>query len=87
MKFSQTTPPKKYETDNYKQRVARTFERRFHNYFWKRSISDFVKKRKKFEDWIDFNRNLMIFQTKQANFQNEIFPNYASKKYETNNYK
>ena len=43
----------------------------------------FQQKSKKFEILIDFNRNLILFQTKATNFHNELFPNHASKKYET----
>jgi len=36
---------------------------------------------------IDFNQKMTIFLTKETNFHNELFPNHASKKYETNHYK
>ena len=36
---------------------------------------------------MDLNRNLMTFPIKDTNFNNEFFPNHASKKYETNNHK
>jgi len=44
----------------------------------------FQQKTEEFEILIDFNQNLMIFQTKEIKFHNDSFPNHASKKFETN---
>ena len=40
------------------------------------------QKIKKFAILIDFNKNLMIFQIKLLDLNNEFFHNHASKKYE-----
>jgi len=51
--------------------------------FWEK----FLRKSKKFEILMDLNRNFDESQIKGTNFNNEFFPNHASKKYETNYYK
>ena len=44
----------------------------------------FQQNSKNFEILIDFNQNLILFQTKATNFHNEFYLNHVSKKYETN---
>ena len=51
--------------------------------FWEK----FLRKSKKFEILMDLNQNFDESQIKGTNFNNEFFPNHASKKYETNYYK
>ena len=70
---------KKYETNNHKKRIASTFEVFFHKFFEDSSHRDFNfsnwsmkvhQKSKKFEIFIEFNQNLMIFEIKERNFHN-----------------